>query len=167
MAEPEWMSIFQIKTNDLPEEDSWRLQFDEHIVPDSPNFGWKQYIRNTSAWFKCTSCGRGWPSNKVMVLFNMRLTEREGVVKVRAFRQNCKKCSAAPMEKPTITPDNIDILLENLVKKIRIKCYHEDLGEEQKPYLALEVKSPHEPAHCEACIAGYCNTALKLLKLKY
>ncbi|XP_029285643.1 receptor-transporting protein 3-like [Cottoperca gobio] len=155
MAEPEWTSIFRMKTMDL--QHSWRLQFDEHIIPDTPIYGWEQYIRNTCAWFKCTKCGRGWPSNRVMVLFNMCLTDGEGVVKVRAFRQNCKMCSEAPMEKPSITSDNIDILLENLVKKIRIKCYKENLGEGHKPFVSLEVNSPHEPAHCEACIGGYCT----------
>ncbi|XP_063746813.1 receptor-transporting protein 3-like [Eleginops maclovinus] len=157
MAQQEWISIFQRKTTDLPEGDSWRLQFDETIVPKSPNFGWEQYIRNTSARFQCTSCRRGWPSNRVMVVFDMRLTNGEGVVKVRAFRQNCKICSEAPMERPTITPENIEILMENLVKKIRIKCYHEDLGEGHRPFQSLEVKSPHEPAHCEACMAGFCT----------
>ncbi|XP_034386833.1 receptor-transporting protein 3-like [Cyclopterus lumpus] len=157
MAQTEWTRLFQMKSNIFKEGDSWCLQFDESLVPDSPNSGWKQYIRNTCARFKCTQCGRGWPSNRVMVVFHMRLTDEQGVVKVRAFRQNCKMCSEAAMETPSITTENIDILLENLVEKIRIKCYHEDLGKECKPFVAMEVKSPHEPAHCEACLAGICN----------
>ncbi|XP_042370904.1 receptor-transporting protein 3-like [Plectropomus leopardus] len=157
MAQQEWTRIFQIKAHDLKQEDSWRLDFDEDIVPNFPDSGWQQYIRNTSARFKCSNCRREWPSNRVMVVFHMHLTYGQGVVKVRAFRQNCKMCSNAPMEKPSIISENIDILMENLVKKIRIKCYHEDLGEGHKPFVSLEVKSPHEPAHCEACIAGFCT----------
>ncbi|XP_039668035.1 receptor-transporting protein 3-like [Perca fluviatilis] len=157
MAQPEWTCIFQMKTKDLKQGDTWRLEFDEIIVPDCPNPGWEQYIRNTCARFKCTKCGRGWPSNRVMVVFHMRLTSGHGVVKVRPFCQNCKQCSDAPMEKPKITSENIDILLENLVEKIRIKCYHEDLGKGHRPFISLDVKSPHEPAHCEACIAGICT----------
>ena len=53
----------------------------------------------------------------------MRLIRREDVVKV-----SCKKCPSAPMKKPEILPKNIDILMDNLVKKIRIKCYGERLG---------------------------------------
>ncbi|XP_074490641.1 receptor-transporting protein 3-like [Sebastes fasciatus] len=157
MAQPEWTQIFLTKTNDLKQRDSWRLEFDESLVPNSPNPGWQKYIRNSCARFKCTKCGRSWPSNRVMVVFHMRLMDGNGVVKVRAFRQNCKMCSDAPMEKPSITSENIDILLENLVEKIRIKCYHEDLGKPHRPFVSLDVKSPHEPAHCEACLAGICT----------
>ncbi|XP_068563232.1 receptor-transporting protein 3-like [Cebidichthys violaceus] len=157
MALQEWTPIFQKKANILKQGDSWHLQFDENLLPDSPNSGWEQYIRNTGARFKCRECGRGWPSNRVMVVFHMRLSCGQGVVKVRLFRQNCKKCIKAPMERPSITPENIDILLENLVEKIRIKCYHENLGEGHRPFVTLDVKSPHEPAHCEACMQGICT----------
>ncbi|XP_044056990.1 receptor-transporting protein 3-like [Siniperca chuatsi] len=153
----EWTRIFEIKAKNLKQGDSWRLEFDDSLVPDCPNLGWEQYIRNTCAWFDCTDCGRGWPSNRVMVVFHMRLIDRQGVVKVRRFRQNCKMCNAAPMEMPNITPENIDILLENLVEKIRMKCYHEDLGKGNRPFISLDVKSPHEPAHCEACMQGICT----------
>lgn len=87
----------------------------------------------------------------------MRLTGRQGVVKVRRFRQNCKKCASAPMEKPEIPPENISILMDNLVKKIRIKCYGERLDGVFRPPQNLDVKSPHEPAHCEACKLGICE----------
>ncbi|CAK6958172.1 receptor-transporting protein 3-like [Scomber scombrus] len=157
MAQQEWTRIFQIKTNDLNPGDSWRIEFDENIEPNRPNLGWEQYIRNTSARFKCTKCGRSWASNRVMVVFHMRLMDGQGVVKARRFRQNCKKCIAAPMEEPEIDSDNINILLEKLVEKIRIKCYHEDLGTSSRPFRSFDVNSPHEPAHCEACIRGICT----------
>lgn len=107
--------------------------------------------------FTCSMCRRSWPSNRVMVVFHMNLTNGRGVVKVRVFRQNCKKCTAAPMEKPTIESNNIGILLENLVEKIRIKCYHENLGAVNRPFRSFDVQSPHEPSHCEACIRGVCT----------
>ncbi|XP_045906549.1 receptor-transporting protein 3-like [Micropterus dolomieu] len=157
MALQEWTSIFKIKAKKLKQEDFWCLGFDENLVPDCPNMGWKQYIRNTCARFKCTKCGRGWPSNRVMVVFHMCLTRGIGFVKVRCFRQNCKMCDKAPMETPSISSENIDILLENLVEKIRMKCYHENLGRRNRPNISLDVKSPHEPAHCEACIQGICT----------
>ncbi|KAG8003746.1 Receptor-transporting protein 2 [Nibea albiflora] len=157
MAQAEWTRIFQNKVDDLDKEDSWRLQFDDHINPNSPNQGWKQYIRNTCGRFKCTKCGRGWSSVQVKVVFQMRLIGGQGTVKVRPLRQNCKRCDEAPMEKPSITHDNINILLKNLVEKIRIKCYHEDVGKRNRPFKWLDVSSPHEPAHCEACTHGICT----------
>ncbi|XP_054458657.1 receptor-transporting protein 3-like [Anoplopoma fimbria] len=157
MEQPEWTRLFEITAKNLKQGDSWRLEFDENLVPDCPNPGWEQYIRNTGARFKCTLCGRTWPSNRVMVVFHMHLSNSQGVVKVRPFRQNCKRCSDAPMEKPSIASENIDIILENLMEKIRIKCYHENLGKTSKPFVSLEVKSPHEPAHCEACRLGICT----------
>nr|XP_020452428.1 receptor-transporting protein 3-like [Monopterus albus] len=157
MTQVEWTQIFQSKANTLQPGDSWHLEFDENIVPDSPNPGWKQYIRNTTARFKCTKCTRSWPSNKVMVVFHMHLTNGQGIVKARPFRQNCKVCHEAPMVKPKITSENINILLENLMKKIRIKCYNENLERGDRPFRRVEVKSPHEPSHCEACILGICT----------
>uniref|UniRef100_A0A671Z4J7 Receptor-transporting protein 3-like n=1 Tax=Sparus aurata TaxID=8175 RepID=A0A671Z4J7_SPAAU len=157
MAQTDWTTIFGDKATDLEQGDSWHLEFDDSVEPKSPKPGWKEYIRNTGARFRCSKCGRSWPSNRVMVVFHMRLTGRQGVVKVRRFRQNCKKCASAPMQKPKILPENIDILMDNLVKKIRIKCYGERLDGVFRPPQNLDVKSPHEPAHCEACKLGICE----------
>ncbi|XP_026202219.1 receptor-transporting protein 2 isoform X2 [Anabas testudineus] len=150
MAQSEWTQMFQNKTSYLGQGDSWRLEFDENIEPESPNQGWKEYIRKTCA-------RRSWPSNRVMVVFHMLLNYGQGTVKVRLFRQNCKRCTAAPMERPSVTTENIDILLEKLVEKIRIKCYNEKLGTNQRRFRTVDVKSPHEPSHCEACIKGICT----------
>nr|XP_040041294.1 receptor-transporting protein 3-like [Gasterosteus aculeatus aculeatus] len=152
-----WTAIFEEKARALKQGDSWILQFDDSLVPDRPNAGWQQYIRTTSAWFACMDCGRSWPSNRVMVVFHMRLSGGQGVVKVRRFRQNCKECEEAPMDEPAVSPENIDIVLTNLMEKIRIKCYHEDLGQANRPFVKLNVKSPHEPDHCEGCIQGICD----------
>ncbi|XP_034534702.1 receptor-transporting protein 3-like isoform X2 [Notolabrus celidotus] len=155
-----WIDIFESKTSDLREGDSWCLEFDKSLDPERPDPGWQKYIRNTSARFRCSKCGRTWPSNQVKVVFHMQLREGRGVVKVRCFRQNCKKCHGAPMEKPQIDSENIDILLENLVKKIRIKCYHEDMGPSERRFEHVEVNNPHEPSHCEACLMGICKQGM-------
>ena len=109
--------------------------------------------------FQCSKCKRKWPSSRVMVVFHMKLwkRQRKGVVKVRRTCQDCKKCTAAPMEKPTFSPDNLDILLEKLMGKIRVKCYHERTDEDNRPFRTDPVQSPHEPAHCEGCILGICT----------
>ncbi|XP_070688411.1 receptor-transporting protein 3 [Pempheris klunzingeri] len=155
IALPLWTGVFQSKIWVL--DDFWSLEFDQTLVPGRPNWGWKQYIRNTTARFRCTECGRTWPSNRVMVVFHMRLMYRQGVVKVRRFRQSCKICESAPMEMPKICYENVDILLENLVEKIRIKCYYEQLQTWDRPSRNVYVRSPHEPANCEGCIEDICQ----------
>ncbi|KAM9384677.1 receptor-transporting protein 2-like [Pholidichthys leucotaenia] len=173
MLEPEWNRIFQDKAQQLQPGDSWHLEFDGNIVPDKRNTGWQQYIKNTSAsssgttnctsqrhscgWFKCSRCKRSWPSNRVMVLFHMCLTDGQGTVKVRPFRQNCKICSEAPMEIPSIDSNNIGVLIDKLVEKIKIKCYHEKPSDSNRAPERFDVRSPHEPDHCEGCKQGICT----------
>ncbi|XP_030584136.1 receptor-transporting protein 2-like [Archocentrus centrarchus] len=156
MLPPEWTRIFRIKAQSLKQGDSWHLEYDENIEPDKPNMDWKQYIRNTGARFKCSVCRRQWPSNKVMVIFHMCLRNGQGTVKVRQLRQNCKMCSDAPMEEPSVESDNIHILMENLVEKIKQKCYHKKSAR-KRHFRSFDVNSPHEPKHCEGCIKGVCT----------
>uniref|UniRef100_UPI003AAF4962 receptor-transporting protein 3-like n=1 Tax=Centroberyx gerrardi TaxID=166262 RepID=UPI003AAF4962 len=157
MATHDWMRIFEAKVGKLNRRDNWRLQFDDSLSPDKPNMGWKMYKRSACARFSCSKCNRSWPSNRVMVVFHMRLSQSQGTVKVRRFRQNCKQCSEAPMEEATFGADNISILLEKLVEKIREKCYHQNLGKKNRPFRNMDVEGPHEAAHCEACIQGTCS----------
>ncbi|XP_014866714.1 PREDICTED: receptor-transporting protein 3-like [Poecilia mexicana] len=158
MEQQEWIRIFQAEIETLNrKEHTWHLEFDESIDPNNPNMGWKKYLRKTSARFSCNSCKRSWPSNLVMVVFHMRLMNGQGTVKVRPLRQNCKRCPNAQMVKPSVESDNIQVLMENLMVKIRIKCYQEDLGEQNKMPRNLDVKSPHEPDHCEGCKLGICT----------
>ncbi|XP_067086024.1 receptor-transporting protein 3-like [Osmerus mordax] len=158
MASQDWIDIFREKAMELNNEDDWQIEFDDSIKPDGMESGWQQYIKNTFAWFHCSKCKRKWPSSRVMVVFHMKLWEqqRKGVVKVRRLCQNCKKCTAAPMEKPTFSPDNLEILMEKLIEKIRLKCYHERTDEVNRPFMTDPVQSPHEPAHCEGCMLGIC-----------
>uniref|UniRef100_A0A665X3S5 3CxxC-type domain-containing protein n=1 Tax=Echeneis naucrates TaxID=173247 RepID=A0A665X3S5_ECHNA len=155
----EWTRIFQNEGKGLLHGDNWTLMFDSNIVPESPEYGWEMYIRNTSARsvFECPECLRGWPSNRVMVVFHMRLMNGAGTVKVRRLRQNCKNCYEAQMADPVIASDNINTLMKNLVKKIRIKCYHENLDQGNYNHPRFDVNSPHEPDHCEGCMTGICT----------
>ncbi|KAL7382529.1 hypothetical protein ABVT39_023828 [Epinephelus coioides] len=137
--------------------DSWRLQVDESIDLHHPKAGWMQCSDNTSAWFKCRWCPRRWPSNWVRVVFNMRLTNNQGVVKVRPYRQSCNYCPGAKMEEPSISSENIDILLENLLKNIRIECYGEDLVRRNRQAVSLDVKNSHDPRNCQGCKDGICG----------
>uniref|UniRef100_A0A3B3ZL93 3CxxC-type domain-containing protein n=1 Tax=Periophthalmus magnuspinnatus TaxID=409849 RepID=A0A3B3ZL93_9GOBI len=159
----EWTPIFQSQASPYTQGDNWQLLFDDTIVEDQ-TAGWEQYIRRTVASFRCSLCKRTWPSNRVTVLFHFYLDNNthQGTVKVRRYRQNCKRCTNAPMEQPRVRDENVAILMENLVKNIRKKCYHETFDEVPREYMGVEVDSPHEPAHCEAEInVSQCNVSKK------
>ncbi|XP_060934599.1 receptor-transporting protein 3-like [Limanda limanda] len=153
----EWRYNFQSEADGLLHGDTWNLEFDYSIQPERSQRGWKEYITRTSARFWCSLCPRGWPSNRVMVLFHMRLKGRTGTVKVRGFGQSCQNCSDAQMEDPSIDPENITILMKNLVTKIRIKCYKEGLDVFEYHQINLEVNSSHDPDNCEGCREGICT----------
>ncbi|XP_029004232.1 receptor-transporting protein 3-like [Betta splendens] len=167
MAQEEWTRILQSKMNEHSRGHTWQLEFDDSIEPEFPNPGWKEYIRNTCARFRCSMCRRSWPSNRVMVVFHMRLTNGQGTVRTRRFRQNCKRCTAAPMETPDVAPEDVTSLMEHLVQKIRIKCYNENLGQSNRPFRSIDVNSPHEPSHCEGCIRGVCTRSENSFKFKF
>lgn len=62
MAQAEWARIFQNKTKNLKQGDSWCLELDENIMPKYPNRGWKMCTRNT--------CGRSvcWTPNHLITI---------------------------------------------------------------------------------------------------
>ncbi|XP_060889760.1 receptor-transporting protein 2-like [Labrus mixtus] len=156
MAHSDWTRIFENKAKILKEEDSWSLEFDESLAPKYPNKGWKMTVRSTCARFRCRKCGRVWASNKAMVVFHMRLSYRQGTVKAKPLHQKCKTCDDGQMEEPSINSGNIAVLMDNLVEQIRKKCYNEFVGRKSRHFRSFDAKSPHEPAHCEACMQGIC-----------
>uniref|UniRef100_A0A3Q3E0W8 Receptor-transporting protein 3-like n=1 Tax=Labrus bergylta TaxID=56723 RepID=A0A3Q3E0W8_9LABR len=144
MAHSDWTRIFQNKARILKEEDSWSLEFDESLAPKYPNKGWKMTVRSTCARFRCSKCGRVWASNKA------------GPVKAKPLHQKCKTCDDGQMEEPSISSGNIAVLMDNLVEQIRKKCYNEFVGRKSRHFRSFDAQSPHEPAHCEACMQGIC-----------
>ncbi|XP_007234066.3 receptor-transporting protein 3-like [Astyanax mexicanus] len=158
MAE-QWNTAFQNWASEL-EGDEWTLELDDSIVPDKPQKGWFQYIRKAFAQFRCSLCKRSWPSKRVQVVFHFTLNSslHRGTVKVRGFKQKCRRCTTAQMEAPSFLSENIDILLEKLMERIRIRCYKEERPETNKNlYFKGRVEGPHEAQHCEACLKGFCN----------
>uniref|UniRef100_A0A3B3ZLW8 3CxxC-type domain-containing protein n=1 Tax=Periophthalmus magnuspinnatus TaxID=409849 RepID=A0A3B3ZLW8_9GOBI len=152
----EWTKIFKREAAEYL-RDRWSLYLNGRIIWNRPNPGYKQYIRKTYGSFHCSLCRRTWSSNIVPILFHFRLNKKNkkhwGTVKVRRYRQKCKICREALMW-PSISTVNIEILMENLVKNIRKKCYHEVLDENLGEYVREHVKSPHETELCEGCFDG-------------
>ena len=110
--------------------------------------------------FTCSKCKRTWPSKRVLVVFDFQLQERTktGTVKARRFRQNCKRCKEAQMEEPQFEVDNIEVLLDKLVERIRMRCYRENLGQNNRGFRPVGISEvPHESSHCEACLRGICR----------
>ncbi|KAL0159373.1 hypothetical protein M9458_043098, partial [Cirrhinus mrigala] len=80
-----------------------------------------------------------------------------GTIKLRCFKQECRECFLPVWEDPNFPVENIDVLVERLVKNIRVKCYRDDLGEANRPSVFEgRLNGPHESAHCEACQLGIC-----------
>lgn len=110
--------------------------------------------------FRCTGCGRSWPSKKVMVVFHFSRNAAKGCgsVKVRSCKQECRRCNAPRKEKPTFTRENIDVMVEKLIEKIKFRCYGENVGESSRfSRFSGDVNGPHESSHCEACQLGICQ----------
>ncbi|XP_041912186.1 receptor-transporting protein 3-like isoform X2 [Alosa sapidissima] len=164
MSFQDWEITFEERTEELVEDygDSWRLKFDDNIEPDNPAQDWFQYIRGAFARFQCSKCKKTWPSRRVLVVFHFRLDgrKRKGTVEARRFRQECRRCQEAKMEEPQFDSDNIEVLLEKLVERIRMRCYRETLDGIQRDFRPVgRSEGPHESSHCEACLKGVCRKA--------
>ncbi|XP_064418364.1 receptor-transporting protein 4-like [Latimeria chalumnae] len=160
MSYANWRRLFNEKIGELRRRDTWTIVFDDSIEPDVLGANVKQYIRGSFAKFRCSKCRNLWGSARVPILFHMKLEtpQRWGTVKVRFFKQECRKCTSAEYEAPQVSEENIKVVLDKLLTKIRIKCYGEKSGE--KPTFSViegNLEGPHESSHCEACQLGVCN----------
>lgn len=81
-----------------------------------------------------------------------------GSVKVRRCKQECRRCTSPKKEKPKFSQENIDVMVEKLIEKIKIRCYGENFGESNRTsHFSGRVNGPHESTHCEACQMGICQ----------
>uniref|UniRef100_A0A673LM33 Receptor-transporting protein 2-like n=2 Tax=Sinocyclocheilus rhinocerous TaxID=307959 RepID=A0A673LM33_9TELE len=156
-----WNSSLQKKASDL-HGDTWNIETDQTIVENSLAPNWHQYISGSFADFRCSLCRRTWGSSRVQVVFHFHLNtaSRQGIFTLRCYKQECRTCNEAQWEDPNFPVENIDVLVERLVKKIRRKCYGEDLGQTNRSSVfGGRFNGPHESAHCEACRLGICSQA--------
>lgn len=92
------------------------------------------------------------------ILFHMR----RGKVRMRIFRQSCRRCPSAPLEEPGFSQENIERILHNLVLQILKDFYKVPV----QPSELLEVvvdtvpAGPHDSSHCEGCRLGVCSKPL-------
>nr|XP_014348228.1 PREDICTED: receptor-transporting protein 3-like [Latimeria chalumnae] len=155
-----WREGFEEKIASLDRKETWTLTPDPDITLKDLGPEWRCCRITTFAKFKCSECSNSWGSAQVLILFHMTLDRRQGRgrVKVRFFKQQCRRCEDTRFVNPEFLAPNIDVILDKLVSQIRKKCYRENLGENQSPFIMdEELEGPHESAHCEACKEGVCG----------
>ncbi|TSK53808.1 Receptor-transporting protein 2 [Bagarius yarrelli] len=83
---------------------------------------------------------------------------KSGSVMVRRFKQECRRCNARRLENPSFSNENIDVMVEKLIEKIKCRCYGLNVGQSNRSSrFDSKVNGPHERAHCEACKLGICQ----------
>ncbi|XP_050820797.1 receptor-transporting protein 3-like [Gopherus flavomarginatus] len=98
--------------------------------------------------FQCSCCIRRWPLIQVLIFFHVHLdrSQRQGQVKMRVCGQKCVKCHGAKFETPMFSQENIGRILDNLVLKIREKCYRESITncDLADSIVEEDVEGPHD-----------------------
>uniref|UniRef100_A0A8C3SX08 3CxxC-type domain-containing protein n=1 Tax=Chelydra serpentina TaxID=8475 RepID=A0A8C3SX08_CHESE len=156
-----WQKIFSQKIGQMKPGDMWTLKVDYNLQSNDLEPGWKQFLqRHAFARFQCSQCWHAWHSAQVNVLFHMHLDrkQRRGQVKMKLFRQECKKCLVPKLELPEFSQENVERVLENLMLKLRGKCYREAINPKELSKIIVEaqIMGPHDSSHCEACRLGIC-----------
>ncbi|XP_018417078.1 PREDICTED: receptor-transporting protein 2-like [Nanorana parkeri] len=157
MSVSAWKEEFFNKIKESEITDEWKLIVDENLLKGDRGL---YYTQHTFGGFNCSKCRHHWKSSKVYILFLMNLnnTSKRGTVKMRIFRQECKTCSDDLFENATITHENIQRVVKNVVTKIQTKFYKQyDPNEDLKPVSSGRSEGPHDKEHCEACKYNLCD----------
>lgn len=152
-----WKEEFVNKITEADIKDEWKLVVDENLLKGDRGL---YYTQNTFAGFNCSKCRHHWKSSKVYILFLMNQNKifKQGTVKMRIFRQECKTCTADVFEIPKITQENMKRVVNNVVTKIQKKFYSmHDPNEDLKPESFGRSEGPHDKEHCEACKYNLCG----------
>ncbi|XP_040205531.1 receptor-transporting protein 3-like [Rana temporaria] len=160
MNEFEWKEEFSNTIEELGVPDNWDLHVDMNLVKQKTGL---IYTQQTFGSFRCSRCARSWNSSKVSVFFIINLNKRlrSGTVKMRIFKQGCERCTHPEEMIPTVTSDNIERVVCNLVHKIQRKFYGvNDQYQHQKPKIYGPLEGLHNKERCEACRDGVCKQML-------
>ncbi|XP_073445485.1 receptor-transporting protein 3-like [Dendrobates tinctorius] len=160
-----WKEEFNYEIQERRVPGYWVLCEDEGLGVQEKG---AKYTQRTFARFKCSGCKRWWNSAEVHVLFFMNLNRalKQGTVKMRIFRQECKKCSIPKLEKPEISHENIIRITRNLVNRIMQVFYGEKKAKQElKPEVySNDMEGPHDKEHCEACKLMVCKWQIMATK---
>ncbi|KAM9737965.1 receptor-transporting protein 3-like [Menidia menidia] len=170
MSKYEWIPSLWLETfgemlnedNELDYGDDWNLTFNysqtDQITKEERKRGWKVYSHCAHANFQCGSCGKTWPSARVVLLFRYRLRGGRGTVIMRPFGQACRRCQDDQFDLPGFVEKEVENALQRLFSKIRKNCYaEEDDSDGGSSASSIKVKTkPHEASLCEGCRMGIC-----------
>ncbi|NXT79576.1 RTP3 protein, partial [Zapornia atra] len=121
--------------------------------------GWKEFVqRRAFGRFQCSQCLHGWSSARVHILFHMCRSQGWGMVRMRTFRQTCRRCAEPRLEEPQFSEETMEKLLHNLVLKILQYFYHVPIQPSELVEVVVDVpvRGPHDSARCEGCQLGVC-----------
>ncbi|KAM4040208.1 receptor-transporting protein 3-like [Anomaloglossus baeobatrachus] len=153
-----WEEEFNDEIEERGVPGHWVLYEDESLGTQEKG---ARYTQRTFARFQCSKCTRWWNSAEVHVLFFMTLNRalKQGTVKMRIFRQECKKCNFPKLEKPKISLENITRITKNLVNRILQVFYgQKNAKQDLKPEVySNDMDGPHDKEHCEACKLRICK----------
>ncbi|OCT80656.1 receptor-transporting protein 3 [Xenopus laevis] len=161
MEQRNWKSLFKDELERISAPHEWDFILDNTL---QKQLAWLVYIPCTFGRFHCSSCNRLWHSARVHLLFLMMLDKvrRCGTVKMRIFKQKCRRCTSADMEEPEISQENIRIVIGNLVNRIQSKIYLKNNWNQDRKPLVIDnfIEGPHNKEHCEACQANVCPISM-------
>ncbi|XP_006003147.1 receptor-transporting protein 4-like [Latimeria chalumnae] len=159
-----WMDTFEeVLDEELHCDDDWILQFNYRLSSELSNQqrkqGWKVYITSALTNFKCSVCPNSWLSARGRLMFHYRLRSNtgRGIVLMRLFGQQCRKCNAKKYERPKVSDNATWEVLVRLISKIKQKCYGEPGNGPGPSTIRKRWTKPHESQHCEACKEGICD----------
>ncbi|XP_074010102.1 receptor-transporting protein 3-like [Numenius arquata] len=155
-----WQDIFAEKIADAHLTEPWMLQEDDTLQVHVLEPGWKEFVQRCALGrFRCSQCLQEWSSAKVHILFHMCRFQGQGMVRMRAFRQACRRCPDPQLEEAEFNHETVERLLHNLVLKILQYFYHVSVQPSDLLEVVVDapVAGPHNSDRCEGCQLGVCS----------
>ncbi|XP_054061164.1 receptor-transporting protein 3-like [Rissa tridactyla] len=155
-----WQDIFAEKIADVHLKEPWMLQEDDTLQVHVLEPGWKEFVqRRALGRFRCSQCFQEWSSAKVHILFHMCRGLGQGTVRMRTFRQACRRCPDPRLEEAEFNQETVERLLHNLVLKILQYFYHLPVQPSDLLEVVVDapVAGPHNSTRCEGCQLGICS----------
>ncbi|XP_069829484.1 receptor-transporting protein 4-like [Dendropsophus ebraccatus] len=157
MNDTTWIEEFasEIAESDVP--DLWILNVDRNLLKKNDA---EYFTQKTFGSFRCLQCKRAWSSSTVVILFRLTLKKHQrcGSATMRTFKQECQSCNNATMQEPTISNENKERVIGNVVSHIEKVFYgKQDVTDDRPPYIYGKLEGPHDEKHCEACKFHLCD----------
>ncbi|OCT80649.1 hypothetical protein XELAEV_18027462mg [Xenopus laevis] len=143
-------TFYEMVDRELPHK--WTIE----ICNEKPNqMGWKSFTQHDAfGKYQCPDCPNSWKSIHSVIEFYIQLTD--GRVMMNPLGQQCKNCINQYI-KPKMPNRIIRIIVKNLIKTIRKKCYGEYVPQLDPADDGQSGHGPHIKKLCQACRLGICK----------